>query len=231
MSCSCNHELCLLCGGVIEGPAGKIDVCRMPGLVVQRTYEREECLFMQGQRVDWIYLVRQGAIKCTTTLPDGREQIVMLCEAECTLALEALLRPRYPYTAQALTTVVLCRIRARDMMVTMEHSPTVWRRALELLGDEVNSSHTQISDLAGKSAIERVASFLVRLHRHADSRAGSVLQPLSRQEISTLLGLNIATVSRCITRLQQEGVVACPKGSLKVIDPHRLRVIAGEECT
>ena len=59
-----------------------------------------------------------------------------------------------------------------------------------------------------KTAQERVASFLIGM---ANRLAGNVFElPMSRQDIADYLGLTIETVSRTLTQLERDGVIAIP---------------------
>jgi CRP/FNR family transcriptional regulator len=67
--------------------------------------------------------------------------------------------------------------------------------------------------LGRKTAEEKIASFLLALARRQGDGArpsGLLRLPMSRQDMADYLGLTIETVSRTMTRLRQEGLIALP---------------------
>lgn len=64
--------------------------------------------------------------------------------------------------------------------------------------------------LLGKTAQERVASFLLDMSERTRS-LDEVELPMSRQDIADYLGLTMETVSRTLTQLESEAVIAMPE--------------------
>jgi CRP/FNR family nitrogen fixation transcriptional regulator len=63
--------------------------------------------------------------------------------------------------------------------------------------------------LGRKNAQERIATFLLEMARRL-SKQGAVELPMPRQDIADYLGLTIETVSRTLTQLERDGVIAMP---------------------
>jgi CRP-like cAMP-binding protein len=60
-----------------------------------------------------------------------------------------------------------------------------------------------------KTALERVAGFLIEAATRAKSRS-EIQLPMSRQDIADYLGLTIETVSRTLTQLEHTKVIELP---------------------
>ena len=84
--------------------------------------------------------------------------------------------------------------------------------------------------LGRKTALERIATFLLDLPSHDPARSippGHVHLPMTRAEIADYLGLTIETVSRVLTRLKTQGVIRLVSLSeLRVEQPEVLRDLA-----
>jgi CRP/FNR family transcriptional regulator, nitrogen fixation regulation protein len=85
--------------------------------------------------------------------------------------------------------------------VTSFQLQDVMRRELHLAQDRVL--------LLIKTAPERVASFLLEMAERAKSFEHVEL-PLTRQDIADHLGLSIETISRVLTQLAKESIIALP---------------------
>jgi CRP/FNR family nitrogen fixation transcriptional regulator len=82
----------------------------------------------------------------------------------------------------------------------------LWAQTLRQL--QRAQSHMVV--LGRKNAQERVASFLLEMASRL-SASGAVELPMSRQDIADYLGLTIETVSRTLTRLARDGLIAMPE--------------------
>lgn len=69
----------------------------------------------------------------------------------------------------------------------------------------------------------RIVHYLLRLHREAGD--GIIDLPSSKKYVAGLPAVRPETLSRVLTRLQQEGIVAMTCKRVEVPDPDRLRAI------
>ena len=86
--------------------------------------------------------------------------------------------------------------------------------------------------LGRKTAIERVASFLLILRRRMErkGRQAAIALPMTRTDIGDHLGLTIETVSRTLSRLKRDRVVRFVSAQdLDVVDSKRLEQLAGAD--
>jgi CRP/FNR family transcriptional regulator len=107
----------------------------------------------------------------------------------------------------------------------MADNSSIEHRLLTMASNELAAAQEQMLVLGRKTAIERVASFLLSLsERHAGrGRAATPLHlPMARGEIADYLGLTIETVSRAFTRLRTDGLI-----SLAAVDLVELVHIGG----
>jgi CRP/FNR family transcriptional regulator len=82
-----------------------------------------------------------------------------------------------------------------------------------------------------RSAVERVAAFLLALRRRSGGATDDVVKlAMRRSDIADLLGLTIETVSRTFTKLREMGVVDVEQGGTTVtlLDVARLTDLANE---
>ena len=81
----------------------------------------------------------------------------------------------------------------------------------------------------GKTASERIASFLVEMaERLPQPRPGMLDLPMSRTDVADHLGLTIETVCRVLAALRREGTIAIERGSVTIHDAVALRQMASE---
>src|SRR5262249_30973751 len=151
-----------------------------------------------------IYQIEHGAVMLSKVLPDGRRQIVELLGPGDVFGCSTA--SIHECEAETLATTP-CLIFDR---VRVEQSPALMREFNARLYAQVCALQEHVALLGGKSAMERMASFLMRW---APGRGGyncpgpkvgddctNFRLVMSRQEIADYLGLTIETVSRTLTK-------------------------------
>jgi CRP/FNR family transcriptional regulator len=93
--------------------------------------------------------------------------------------------------------------------------------------DEIHRLRDLATALGRKTAVERLASFLVALLEDKIASPVEIDLPVSRPEIADHLGLALETVSRNFTLLRNKNVIRIGRGArLTILDPSALRQIA-----
>jgi len=82
--------------------------------------------------------------------------------------------------------------------------------------------------LGRRQASERMALFLHGLaerYRLLGRPGDQFVLPMSREDIASFLGMVIETVSRTLTRMQDDGIIAVRGRQLQILDPARLEAM------
>ena len=82
-----------------------------------------------------------------------------------------------------------------------------------------------------KLALERLAIFLHSLSQRLERVRRDphvIVLPMSRRDLANYLGLAIETVSRLFSRLGELGVISVERKTVRILDPAKLRELAGE---
>jgi CRP/FNR family transcriptional regulator len=186
-----------------------------------------ETVFAQEQLTTSFYNLLEGVMRLYKLLPDGRRQIVGFALPGDFLGLGA--SARHNFSADAIGSVVICRFSKTSFAHFIEDKPHLLRRINEFAVRELSQAQDHMVLLGRRSAEEKVATFLIGWRdRLAElSPPGrTVPLPMSRQDIADYLGLTIETVSRTLTKLERDGVIAIMPGSVRLLDPARAEALA-----
>ena len=134
-------------------------------------------------------------LKLFKQLADGRRQIVgfMVPGDFLGLAFGGL----HLCSAEAVTEVTLCRFPRAAFLALCDECPALEKEILQRTSTELAAAQEQMLLLGRKTALERVASFVLSMGRRQRRRtAEAVALPMNRIDIADHLGLTVETVSR-----------------------------------
>ena len=187
------------------------------------TRESGATLCAQGERPRTVFFVKEGFVSLSAVSPRGSEVLLTLRGPTSLLCTEALRGDPSPYEVRALSRVKLCGLAGDQMSswVGPERSPA--RAILDLLLAEGKLQRDEVNYRQG-DCLSRVARFALAHARFLADRPNAV----RKQVVARLLGMRPETLSRCLTRLERDGVVDASRG-VRVVDPRRLAAIAMED--
>lgn len=203
---------CLVCGARTLNMCGVLDKSELDCLtriVRCETYGAGEALVREGDSSNWVYNVTDGAIRLSNMLGNGKRQVVGFLFPGDFLGFAG--SDTYKVTAEAVRGAKVCRFSRADLDKVRREMPHLERRLLEMAVDDLVAAQEHITVLGQKSASEKLTSFLLMLSRKSAKRGGPdnpVHLPMTREDIADYLGLAFETVSRCLTRLEQDGLIA-----------------------
>lgn len=208
---------------------GNLAAGRIVAISSLRKVKPGEVLFVEGEDARNIYEILGGMLRLYKMLPDGRRQIVGFPTAGHMLGLAP--EGAHIYSAEAVSEVTLCCYPRASFDRLIDNVPGLARRLWAVTSDELRFAQDQMVMLGCKSAVEKVASFLLHLAREKDAGATEVALPITRNDMADYLGLTIETVSRALSKLRRDGLIALPAPDRVVfLDPGQLEEIAsGDE--
>ncbi|QJB70872.1 helix-turn-helix domain-containing protein [Parasphingorhabdus halotolerans] len=189
-----------------------------------------QTLMWEGDKSSVVANVIEGVLKLSTSLGDGREQIVGIAYPA-----DFVGRPFGDQTRYTISAITDARIhsfpRAGFEKFAQEH-PKLEHRILERTLTELDNSRQWMLLLGRKTAQEKLATFLLDMsERLKDECCDEILAPLDkftlpfgRQQIANILGLTIETVSRQLTELTKADLIKLPdQREVLILDRNRLQ--------
>lgn len=188
-------------------------------------------IFYEGDRSKDLFEVIDGVVKLYQLLPDGRRQISAFVYPGQIFGLDR--NGIYTSTAEAVVDARLCGYPLAKLDRIVEELPEFALGLLTMITSELVAAQGHMMLLGRKSAVEKIASFLLGLsERRREQGIDPALLPLPmrRADIGDHLGLSLETVSRTITQLREMGVIALDqRHDLRILDDGRLRVLAEDD--
>jgi CRP/FNR family nitrogen fixation transcriptional regulator len=203
---------------VLAFPPSTAQTAGAPPHAAVLTFSANEEIYAQGEETSFIYQVLEGAIRTARYDIEGRRQIGDFYHVGDFFGLES--GPEHRFAAEALGACRIAVIRRSALAAGGDGARDLERIVWTATARELERTREHLVMLGRKTAREKVVSFLVDLAERQDG--GLAAMPMGRQDIADYLGLTIETVSRMMTQLQAEGVIAL-KGY------RRFRIVGGRE--
>lgn len=204
---------------ISQAPRADKATTGLDSIGVSTVYVAGRTIFEAGDPARNVYRVAHGVVRAVRLLADGRRCITNFFTEGDFIALAE--NEEHSYTLEAVTDARLSCYPRRPFNAVLESDPSVGRRLLNLMCSELSATHDRLLLLGRKSAVERIATFLLTMADRMPATEEDddvILLPMTRSDIADYLGLTIETVSRTFAQLLRRKVVALPK-------PHRVVVL------
>lgn len=231
IACSqCNlRELCLPLG-LAEEELNHVDAL----IGKRRKVTRGQGLFRVGDPFEAIYAVKTGFFKTEVLTEGGLNQVTGFQMAGEIFGMDGISTEAHSCDAIALEDSEVCLIPFEDLEMLSVQIPTLQRHLHKIMSREIVRDQGMMMMLGTMRAETRVVAFLLNLSQRFAARGYSPVEfhlRMSRQEISSYLGLTIETVSRALSHLRDTGLITVQKKHIQLLDVPALKsLLAASSC-
>lgn len=192
---------------------------------MRRTLARGQQVFADGDLCTRFYKVISGTVRTVRVLADGRRQIDAFHLPGDVFGLES--GGTHRFAAEAVDDVLLVAYRRNRFSDLVKSDPAFSEQLMSSTLESLDRAHEHAVLLGRKTALERMASFLLNL---AGRTAGGdrVELAMQRSDIADHLGLTIETVSRTLTHMVRDGLIRLKGGRTVILaDKAALQLLDG----
>jgi CRP-like cAMP-binding protein len=195
-----------------------------------RTFIRDEVIFIQGQPIQSLILFLAGCAKLTQLSPGGYEVILWVKGERETIGIHG--------DPSGGTCVHNCSARAMEQCTALlwdyplvqrlfGEFPKIRANISQILSDHLTELQERFREIATERVANRLALALLRLTKQVGRPhvAGTQVS-LSRAELAQLIGTNLFTTSRILSKWNETGVVLTRREAVVVRDLKRLQTHA-----
>ncbi len=218
-------ELCLPAG--LE--AGDVD--KLEKLIKRnKPLHRRDTLFREGDAMQAIYVVRSGCFKTCNITENGTENVIGFHLPGELMGLDAIATDLHRCTAVALDTSSVCEMPFEKLQTLADQLPSLHHQLIRIMSQGLASESSMNQLLGSKDANGKIASFLLslsdRMAHRGFSRTDYNLE-MSRNDIANFLGLAVETVSRTLTKFQDQGIITVHGRGIKILKMDTMSILAG----
>lgn len=188
----------------LQGLQAHVDISR-------RIVHAGDSIYRGGDDFECLHVINSGFFKTVNLAADGREQVVGLHFKGDWLGFDGIATGRYGCDAVALDTGEVWSVRYDDLLAACARHAPLLGLLHAAMSREISRDRDSLLSLCTLSADARVADFL-RYWAEAMAQCGlrtdQITLRMTRAEIGNYLGMTVETVSRALTRLSREHLIA-----------------------
>ena len=220
---TCNlREVCLPCGLAATDMQSLDEV-----VYTRKRVKRGDALYRAGEAFGSLYAVRSGFLKSSVVLEDGRDQVTAFHMAGEIVGMDGIGTERHTTDEIALEDSEVCVIPYGRL-----EEPDMQRQLHKAMSRELVRDQGVMMLLGTMRAEERIATFLLTLSQRYAARGFSSSEfhlRMTREEIGSYLGLSLETVSRLLSRFDDQGLIAVRQKHVVIRDAAALRALVARQ--
>ena len=197
-----------------------------------RPLARGEHLYRAGRSFDSLFVIRGGTFKTYRDNARGLEQVLGFPMKGEILGLDGIANDRHTCSAVALESSDVCTASFDQLERLARTIPVVQQNVRKVLSREIVREQGMIVLLGSLCTEERVAAFLLQLSRRRRSQgfsADEFVLPMTREEIGNYLGMTMESVSRVLSALRRQGLIAVEDKAIRIESGQGLRALVMQE--
>jgi|NGEPerStandDraft_6_1074524.scaffolds.fasta_scaffold01682_3 CRP/FNR family transcriptional regulator len=177
----------------------------------RRVVHAGDLIYRAGERFANLCILNSGFFKIVTLSTDGREQVVSLKFRGDWLGFDGIASGAFSCDAVAMDTGDVWMIRYDKLLAACVACPALLTILHEAMSREIARDRDSLMSVCTLPADARVAEFL---RYWADSlskrglRSDQITLRMTRAEIGNYLGMTLETVSRALSKLARDKVIA-----------------------
>lgn len=195
------------------------------------TLRTGELLFQRGDDNDGLYAMLDGAVRFGAVNRAGKESVAGLAEPPQWFGEVALLDGgQRTHHVWADSDATLAHVPLPAVHRWLAAHPAHWQYLGQLAVHKLRVMFTALEDASLYSPRERLVRCLASLVLAYGQRDAAPLQTLrvSQERLGSILSLSRQTVNALLQGLEQEQVLVCVRGGLRIVDLGRLLELEAE---
>jgi CRP-like cAMP-binding protein len=189
-----------------------------------------QTLLHEGEASPHLYTLLSGWMYRHKSLPDGRRQILNYSLPGDFVGMQSAILKEMQHSVDALTDVRLCVFPREKLWSLYSTQPGLGFDLTWLVSREEKMLDDHLLSIGRRSAIERMAYFVLLLHQRARDVGmlvkGGIELPLNQQHVADTLGLSIVHTNKTLRKLYDLGVISWRQRTLTVLKETELARIA-----
>lgn len=205
----------------------KDELVRISHCKTSKTVKKGEVLFKEGETLNGVFCIRNGACKISKLSENGKDQIIKLVKKGDILGQRSLLNNEATnLSATALEDVELCFIPKSEIINDLKKNTNFSLSMLQKMASDLKETDNMLVDMAQKPVKQRLAETLIYIENtFGVDEHGMLNIVLSREDYANIVGTATESAIRILSQFKKDGLVSTDGKKIKIIDLQGLKSV------
>ncbi|MBF0275759.1 MAG: Crp/Fnr family transcriptional regulator [Nitrospinae bacterium] len=201
-------------------------------MLIKKSYQKNEMLFDEGKKCNYLWLVLEGEVKIFKAFPSGKSAILgVFGKGNIVAEVPVIDNKPYPASCQAVTDCIVGKIKSEAALELMTSNPQVSLKIISGFAKRLRNFTDELGTMATLSVNRRLSRFLLKLSEKIgveEERGTGIQLSLTRKDIAECIGSSFEVVVRCLGKLQKEGILEIDNKKVIILNSQRLQELVEE---
>lgn len=202
----------------------KDELIRMTECKTSDTIKRGDTLFEEGEHLNGVFCIKDGACKLTKLSSNGKNQIVKFITKGDLLGQRSMMsNEAVNLTAVAVSDMQVCFIPKAEILGALSKNSRFSAEMIKDVCHDLKDANNAMVNMAQHSVKQRLAEALLYLYQifGVDDKQTLNVQ-LSREEIANMVGTATESTIRLLSTFKKEGLIDFEGKRIKLLDTKQL---------
>jgi CRP/FNR family transcriptional regulator, cyclic AMP receptor protein len=191
---------------------------------IAREWKKNSHVFLQGDPLENVYFIHEGKIKVYKSDANGREQIVaILKKGEMFPHVGFFRKGGYPGYSEVLEQAQLVVVPISQFEKVLVENPHLSIKVFKVLGEKIVDLQERLEAQILNNTYEQIVKLLIKLgelHGEKLNEGKIVLKAdFTNKDLANMIGTTRETVSRTLTRMKKDNLIAMDNEGNMILDP------------
>ncbi len=204
-----------------------VELSRISDIKTSKSFKKGDVIFKEGEALNGVYCIRNGACKLSKLSANGKDQIVKLVTTGNMLGQRSVVCGESAnLSAVALDDIELCFIPKSEIVKNLQKNTNFSFEMLKIMALDLKESDDIIVNMAQKPVRQRLAETLLHLHDDFGVNENGMLNViLSREDFAGIVGTATESAIRILSQFKKEGLISTIGKQIKIENIQALKSI------
>tara|TARA_R110002051_G_scaffold48308_2_gene95382 strand:+ start:136013 stop:136702 length:690 start_codon:yes stop_codon:yes gene_type:complete len=195
---------------------------------ISKKIKKGDALFIEGQKLDGVFCVKEGVSKLSKLSSNGKEQIVKLTNKGEIMGQRSVIAEDFTnLSATAINDMEVCFIPKEVISNTLNTNPNFSLEVLRHMAHDLKEADDVIVNMSQKTVKQRLAEAFIYLKKnYGEDEHGFLLLTLSRDDYANIVGAATESLIRMISEFKKKRLIKTAGKKIGIVQEQRLQELA-----